>query len=544
MRKRVDQLTLPKGAYLQLYEAKSLLKTNQRAKAFTILQTSVDMYPEAYQIRVELAFLAMRKKEWETAIINWSTLWEIGRVQRNPLMWANYGRALRIHEELEEAFKVLQEGLAVFPNNKQLQFQYVLVLGALKKWPDVIATGEHYLQAQNPAPAAMYKQTAVAHQECASPKKAITTLRQGLKIYPKHNALWMGYAMLKTMEKEWEKALSIWKHMQDMLQEKASLETYLYPAMLHHILGNQEEAVANYAMTYNRFPKQLKKDKLGYRKVVLFDNGESRIEFYRKTSQTDTLVLTFDSINMTWDEPPFAFKLLAKKDVDIIAVRKRESGTYQQDMSREEFYETVKHIVAFYKHKIAYGFSLGGYTSLYYASTIKNCRILAISPRVSVHPVYGKPKIQKEYSFHHEQPHPGNHELAPIIVFDPKNKLDNRYITEELFPAYPRAVFIKIPYGGHRLAPHLLEMGKLKCFIETVITSKEVPVYEPHLRKQSSVYYRILATECLKRNKLRWAISLIDSALTIKPKDVASKRLRNKILRSMHKQEKYTSVNE
>lgn len=44
-----------------------------------------------------------------------------------------------------------------------------------------------------------------------------------------------------------------------------------------------------------------------------------------------------------------------------------------------------------YRDKIAYGFSLGAYGALYYTSPV-NCRILALSPRLSIHPQsqYGK----------------------------------------------------------------------------------------------------------------------------------------------------------
>src|SRR5699024_10568080 len=237
---------------------------------------------------------------------------------------------------------------------------------------------------------------------------------------------------------------------------------------------------------------------------------------------------------MNWNETPFGFKLLRKQQLDIIAVRKRKKGSSQQDLKREEFESAVSILVKNYKDKIAYGHSLGGYTSLYYTSGI-NCRILALSPRLSVHPKYGKEK-KKNRGFKHDLTHPYNDKIEPIIVYDPKDKIDHRYVNDELLKCFPNAILIKMPYAGHGIARHLLRMGKLKEYILKVIDG-ELPKYDKKLKAQSVNYCRRLGSECLKRNKLSWADHLSEKSVNLHPEDHHSINLRANVLKRLNKYE-------
>src|SRR5699024_8710877 len=155
---------------------------------------------------------------------------------------------------------------------------------------------------------------------------------------------------------------------------------------------------------------------------------------------------TFDSINMEWDKQPFGFSLLKKKNIDIIAVRKRKKQTYQQDLTQEDFYNTVYKLMYFYTDKIAYGFSLGAYSALYYTSLL-NCRILSLAPRLSIHPRYGRKNYISKYEFKHNLSIGYNDSISHVIVYDPKNKIDNNFVTREVMESFPNAHLVKIPYG-------------------------------------------------------------------------------------------------
>src|SRR5699024_5202925 len=242
--------------------------------------------------------------------------------------------------------------------------------------------------------------------------------------------------------------------------------------------------------------------KLGYRKMILFDNGESRIEFYKKLKYVNQVVVTFDSINMVWENDPFSYKFISKKDVDIIAIRKRYKKTYQQDLSQESFVQATETVSDKYADKVAYGFSLGAYNALYYASLI-NCRILSLSPRLSIHPKYGRKNVIPKYDFKDNISLPYDEKATPLIVYDSKNVVDNTYIK----------------YGSHGMAPNLLRMGQLKEFVESTLDNK-IPRYNRKLRVNSNIYYRRLSAECLKHKKYNWALNLVNKSLELLSTDI------------------------
>src|SRR5699024_10616859 len=123
--------------------------------------------------------------------------------------------------------------------------------------------------------------------------------------------------------------------------------------------------------------------------------------------------------------------------------------------------------------------------------------------------------------------------ISPIIVYDPKNKLDNYYINNGLIASFPNAHKIEIPYAGHGMGPHLKNMGVLKEFILTVINDKKAATYKKELRKRSATYYRVLGDACLKRNKPNWALNLVERALNLTPESNLCIRLKIHVLKRL-----------
>lgn len=302
-------------------------------------------------------------------------------------------------------------------------------------------------------------------------------------------------------------------------------------SMIYQIIGDHENSKRTLKYVIENYKNKLN-DKV-HEKIVVFDNGETRIEFYKRFIETKQVIVTFDSINMEWDDTPFSFKLLERQDVDIIAIRKRKKKTYQQDLTQFDFINTVGSIVSNYKDKISYGFSLGAYCALYYTSLL-NFRIYAISPRLSIHPVYGRTKIIGTHEFKHEISFPYNEIIKPLIVYDPKNNLDNAYVTKEILKSFPNAIFIKTPYSGHGVAPHLLKTGQLKEFVLSVIKG-EIPKYNRKNRVKSSVYYLNLSEKCLQHAKLSWALDLINCSLELDPSSKKAVKIKTKALMKLFK---------
>lgn len=378
--------------------------------------------------------------------------------------------------------------------------------------------------------------------------EAQNILEKGLRKFPGNKQILLELSNLMIRTQNWEKSIYILErfinsYMRRMPKSQESHDnnhlktlytSYVKLGMSYQIIGNVDKANEVYNKSFTLYEQEIKKDPNGYQKLILFDNGESRIEFYKRFQHTETVVITFDSINMVWKNPSFAFNLLIRQNVDIIAVRKRKAKTYQQDLSLNDFLNSVQSLAQTYNDKISYGFSLGAYASLYYASNL-NCRILALSPRLSIHPVYGKTKMKGKYKFKHRKTPVYNESISPIIVYDPKNKLDHRYINKGLLPYFPNAKLVRVPYGGHGMGPHLKKMGLLKTFILTVIHEKKVPDYNKDmhrsLRRKSSTYYRVLSDACLKRNKPKWALGLVNQALKLSPEDNLCMRLKIHVLK-------------
>lgn len=354
--------------------------------------------------------------------------------------------------------------------------------------------------------------------------QALNVLIKGLRYHPKNYKINRMIANLLKETRDWNKLIVRLEVIQQLKEFEKSLDTLIEISMIYTILGLHAEAdkLSDYVM--NNYQSDLENDDKGYRKLIIYDNGESRIEFYKKLKQTESVMVTFDAINMVWDKPSFAFKILQKENVDIIAIRKRLAKTYQQDLHQENFTNVVKPIISNYTDKMAYGFSLGAYHTLYFASLL-DCRILAISPRLSIHPIYGRTKIIPNYKMEHNIDLPENKNIEPIIVYDPQNALDKYYIEKGVLPQFPNAILIKIPYGGHGLAPQMLQMGILKEFVLSFMNNT-IPNYDKNNRKKSHAYFTNLATKCFRRNKFKWSLDLVNQALAIKLNDKKNVKLK------------------
>lgn len=380
-----------------------------------------------------------------------------------------------------------------------------------------------------------FKDIALMYREQKAYQASDIVLKHGIKLWKNNKTLHNEYAINAIHLKKWVVAIERFTFNKTLYKNQKTPMTLLVRlSMLYQIIGFTDKTT--FENINNNYSREIEEDSKGYRKITLFDNGDSRIDFYKKLKPVSKVVITFDSINMIWSNPPFGYKLLKKQDVDIIAVRKRKKQTYMQDLSQEDFVYAVRSLLDSYEDKIAYGYSLGAYAALYYASNVY-CRILAISPRLSIHPKYGKRNLKKEYTFLHNTTNNFNEKISPIIVYDPKNKLDHRYVQKELLKSFPNSKLVEVKYGGHGMAPHLLQMNLLKEFILTVIDGEETPLYDKSKRLKSYLYYRSLARECFSRNKNKWALDIVEKCLVLSPTDIMGIELKFKILIKVNNEE-------
>jgi len=303
--------------------------------------------------------------------------------------------------------------------------------------------------------------------------------------------------------------------------------------MVHILSGKFEEAEKQFSYCREEFSNILSDiypD--NFEKLVIFNNGESSIEYYKYIYPTKSVVATFDAIDKTDKDKPFAYKILKKQAVDLISLRRRTLKNYHQDISREDYYEVIKKFAPYYDKKFAYGTSLGGYNALFLGSMIPDCKIIAMAPRNPAHPIYGT-KERKTTKFIHPLSHPINKDIQPIVFFDPKEKIDNPYITKEIMQSYPNGVYKEFYCAGHRVPTYLRETGVLKEIVSLFLEEKPIPDYDRKLHRKSAEYHRVLGIHCRRHNKLRWALDLANKSVELAPKYDRSLALRIEILQKL-----------
>lgn len=515
------------------YRGKKLIESGEKENAYLQFNKGVNYFPYNYFINLKLAFVEYKKNNLKQSIKHWEIVYLLNK-KPDPYIFLSYSATLKENKQSKKSEEILAEGHKSFPNNKQIICRLAEIALANKNWEKVVKYLECYFNLQSNTPSYnKYITLADGYKELGLLKKAESILLEALDKFPnKLLEIQQILIDISIENKDWQLAI---QRIQESNNLNNNFEYQIKLSMLYQLVGKYDESQSVFDNILLSFDKKIVQDSKGYRKMLVYDNGESRIELYKKLEKTESVMITFDSINMEWTESPFAFKLLKKQNLDIVAVRKKKKKTYQQDLNQTDFLKVVGPMIKGYKDRMAYGFSLGAYNALYFSSLL-NCRILAYSPRLSIHPQFGRTKIIPKFEMKHNLSHPYNDKISPIIVYDPQNKLDNNYIQNSVIESFPNAKIVKIPYGGHGIAPHLLKMGVLKEFVITFINGG-LPHYDRKLKVKSNIYYRNLGENCFKHNKLKWALNLAQTSLEMVPSDKNAIKLKLKVLKRLNRYE-------
>lgn len=516
-----------------IYKGKGMENKGDKEQAYLVYLRGISRFPLNFLLNRNLAEFEMYNKSWSESLQYWNVLFKFDRfLKQNDYL--KFSEALQKNDQHEISYNILIKGKSKYPKFTPIIIRLAHISLERKNWDLAVKLFNEFIElSKNPPSYHDYIALFKGYKNLKQIDKAKEILNEIKLVYPnKSNEISRLLVSLLVENKDWFSAINEIKKLKDRNAED-DVENLIKLSMLYKIIGDPEKAKTAFDYLLENHTDNIKKDEKGYRKIIVFDNGESRIEFYKTLKNTDSLMITFDSINMEWQNPSFAFKLLMRQDLDIIAIRKREKKTYQQDLQQQDFLKVVEPLIKGYQDKMAYGFSLGAYNALYFASLI-DCRILAFSPRLSIHPKFGRTKIIPKHNMKHNLSLPYNKKIEPIIVYDPKNALDNKYIKEGILPFYPNAKLVKIPYGGHGIAPHLLKMGVLKKYVIAFINNK-TPYYDRKLKVKSNIYFRNLGSECLKHNKLKWALRLSEISLSMQPSDLNAIKLKLKTLKRLNK---------
>lgn len=272
--------------------------------------------------------------------------------------------------------------------------------------------------------------------------------------------------------------------------------------------------------------------------TVLLDDAHTRIEHFHRGGEGGTLVVTFDPLLYLWTRPPFGHEFLRKQALDVVAVRKKDENFYQP-LSREAFEAAVGPVAARYARVVSYGSSLGAYAALYYGRD-EPWTVVASSPRNSTHPVYGARVWQQRARYEHQRFTPDvQPRCQAIIVYDPRDAIDRRYLEGEVLPQFAGAEVMRVPFAGHPANQVLAEMGFIAPFVRAVVAGRpraEYPVLDRRAqRTRSHSYFQVLALACLQHRHVAWADALIAHALALHPTNMLVLRTRGMVRLAQHR---------
>ncbi len=396
----------------------------------------------------------------------------------------------KLFEELKQpknAKYVLQEGLQLYPTNIQLHRAlwnyYTKHHARNEKIKHLPRTVKRYFKKR---PLQYFEQLQNVLPKKNQFKTSLTISKMQLQRNPQDIEL-----LTQTIQQllnlgHFEEAIPYFDKLKNLKKEPKDLaEINMKIGMVHMLCGHFDEADKQFTYCREEYADILPEISVDhYVKLVIFNNGESSIEFYKSINPTKRVVATFDAIDKTDKGEPFAYNLLKKMSVDLISLRRRTLNNYHQDMTREDYYHAVEKLVLYYDKRFAYGTSLGGYNALFMGSMIPDIHILAFAPRNPVHPIYGT-KERKYNKFTHPLSHPINTEVQPIVVYDPKERVDNPYITKEIQKSYPNGIYKHYDFAGHRVPTYLREIGALKEIVKLFLAEQPIPDYDRKLHRKS-----------------------------------------------------------
>ncbi len=237
------------------------------------------------------------------------------------------------------------------------------------------------------------------------------------------------------------------------------------------------------------------------------------------------LFITFGDIHSKIDNLPFALNFIISLGYDVIGVN--HNSNHYQELSLEKF----KQILSPYAlglNTYTYGYSLGGYCALYYASAFQSTAI-SMAPRNSIDPImiekFGKvfPKLQMKHDFFSNIK---TSERAAFIFLDLKYKKDLIYFNERILGNFKKTFIINCHGTRHSVLRHLVETKQIKEIFKSILDNKEIEI-DDNL-KSSVSYFLESKSNFLNKNYLK-AKEIIDQGILIYPKSKDLIELENEI---------------
>lgn len=203
-------------------------------------------------------------------------------------------------------------------------------------------------------------------------------------------------------------------------------------------------------------------------KNILFESDNVLINFYDQKS--DITFITFNGTKTTKKTKSFGLNFVLENGWNCICVHQDQDSQYQE-LSENDFYDAVKNSIV-NKEVYNYGVSLGGYCAIYYAGII-NANVIAGSPKNSAHPNYLNERFKSLKFNHVDIKDTQKTGKRIVILYDPYQLEDVRFIGNEVLPFYKNSFLVPLPKAGHRVLESISEKNILKKYIISIVNNKK-----------------------------------------------------------------------
>lgn len=208
---------------------------------------------------------------------------------------------------------------------------------------------------------------------------------------------------------------------------------------------------------------------------ILAENPDFRITFHAANRQHDPLVVTFAGQPGQMADRGFGTDFALRNGFDTVYVAQRFESHFQ-GLDLETFQRTLAPYAAG-RRVVCYGSSLGAYAALYYGGTI-DADILAGAPMLPSWTGFDHPKYRDLPRTHIPLTDIPKSTDTPIIVTDPMEPPDVKFMQGTIWPAFPNARIIKLPYAGHTVFKSMQDAGVLSTAVLKMFKTGNAPIIE------------------------------------------------------------------
>lgn len=218
--------------------------------------------------------------------------------------------------------------------------------------------------------------------------------------------------------------------------------------------------------------------------TTIKETSEYKIVYHEFNEHSETIIVSFDHIWSDIRDAGFGTDLCRNLGVNNIYVSQK-AGSQYQGLSLEDFKDAVFPYCS--NRKVySYGSSLGGYAAIYFGGTI-NAKIISVAPINHAHPCISSHDFKNLEYKHLEINCSPKSNLSPIVLFDPHQHNDLKFIHSTIIPAYPDAAYISYPFSGHTILETMKENGVLSNFIKRLIVDNVIE--NIYLQKEGCAIY-------------------------------------------------------